>query len=208
MSDVNPFGDLEDDFQKVAAAEAAAMPGRIPEATYKFVCTVKELKDDGVLVDHEAFATPKGTKGFRLFAEVLEPESVMNKSGEAEPTKGKVLECVFWITVASMPFVKRDLATILGRPFAQNEKLGDVCMNTVWAGRTFEGVIRDEVYGGRTSSRVGFYNPWAPPADGSEGVVKAAETKKIEPAKTTTPTKGAAPAKGTTPAKTSGARTF
>lgn len=162
----NPFGDFEADFKKAEKAEQAT-PGRVPPETYKFVLTAQELhKKPGEMVDHEVFVTPKGTKGFKLFCEIVEPEQVPNpKTGEPHITKGAVLEHPFWITQDNLPYVKRDIATILGREL---ESLGE--LTTInWAGRTFEGVVRDEEYppGSRIiRSRIAFINPWAPKSEG------------------------------------------
>lgn len=159
---VNPFGDFEGDFKKAEKAENSAGI-RVPSATYKFVLTTQELRNKpGEMVDHDVFVTPKGTKAFKIFCEILEPESVVHpKTGVAEPTKGIVLEHPFWITKDNLPYVKRDAATILGREL---ENLGEM-PSIIWAGRTFEGVVGDEEYMGRVSSKIKFINPWAPPAE-------------------------------------------
>jgi hypothetical protein len=181
---VNPFGDFEDDFKKVDKAENVT-PGRVPPATYKFVLTAQEVPaDSGTMVDHEVIVGKKtGTKGFKLFCEILEPESVPNpKTNEPHKTKGAVLDHVFWVTQKNLPYIKRDIATILGREI---EALSELTTIT-WAGRTFEGVVKDEEYEGRISSRIGFFNAWAPPADKEKdkdhGVATSSkdETKKVD----------------------------
>lgn len=195
----NPFGEFEKDFQTTEKADPAAVPGRVPEETYKFVCTTIDAKGDGVLVDKEIFVTPKGTKGFKLYCEIMEPESVVNaKTKQPEKTKGQVIEWVTWITKDNLPYAKRDVSTILGRDFKPGELLGEVCLNTPWAGRTFEGVVRDDTYKGFTRSRIAFVNPWAPPAPagpnphgaatsgtpgGSGGKTPEPDPKKPEPQK-------------------------
>ena len=194
MGNPNPFGDFEDDFKKTEKAEAAASPGRIPTGTYKFVLTSQENKE-GVLSDHEVFTTPSGTKAFKLYCEVLEPEEMPNpKTGEPHITKGAVLEHPFWITQKNLPYVKRDLSTILERDL---ESLGEVTSIT-WAGRTFEGVVKDEEYNGFMRSKIAFFNPWAPPAEDAK---EEQPPKKEEPPKKTQqpPAKGAA--KPTQPVK-------
>lgn len=210
----NPFGDFEDDFKKTDKADPASTPGRIPPETYKFVLTAQDVKGDGVLADHEIFVANSGTKGFKLYCEVLEPESVPNpKTGEPHVTKGAILEHVFWVTQKNLPYLKRDIATILGREVAALGELPGIA----WAGRTFEGVVNDEKRDGFVRSKIAFINPWSPPAkDGDEqhGVAKSskdtakadpkAETKKADaiPAKTTGVAKDAKQ-----PAKTGGGKT-
>ncbi len=161
----NPFGEFEDDFAKTDKAAAGSAPGRVPPECYKFVLTSVDLKGDGVLVDHEAFVANSGTKGFKLFCEILSPESVPNPvTNEPHATKGVVLEHVFWITQKTLPFVKRDLATILER---DDFKITEV-VSLIWAGRTFEGVVRDEKRDGYVNSRISYINPWTPPKDGEK----------------------------------------
>jgi len=152
MSDpINPFGDFEDDFKNVDKAEQGSSIGRLPEGTYKVACASVNLGDD-ILVDHQVFAANSGTKGFKLFFEVLEPEMI----GETR-VKGEIIEHVFWITRKSIPFIKRDAAIILGRDL---QSLGE--MDTIaWAGKTCEVVVADEEYNGRTNSKVKYINPWA-----------------------------------------------
>ncbi len=172
----NPFGDFEDDYKKSDKAENVT-PGRVPPETYKFVLTAQELPaDSGTMVDHEVIVGKKsGTKGFKLFCEILEPEEVPNpKTGEPHVTKGAVLDHVFWVTQKNLPYIKRDLATILGR---EVESLGELTTIT-WAGRTFEGVVKDETYEGRVSSRIGFINPWSPPAEEGDDKHGAAKSSK------------------------------
>lgn len=167
---INPFADFDEDFQKADVSNIPT-PGRVPEGTYKFVCTSKEIKKNGetVVSDHEIFVANSGSKGFKIFPEILEPETVPNpKTGQPHNTKGAVVERVFWGTTDNLIYMKRDLATIMGRPFREGEKLSEVLVNTQWAGRTFEGVVRDEEYppnSGRIKSVIAFINPWAPPAD-------------------------------------------
>lgn len=206
MGNVNPFGDFEDDFKKAEKAQNTT-PGRVPPETYKFVLTAQEMPEgSGTMVDHEVIVGKNtGTKGFKLFCEILEPEQVPNpKTKEPHITKGVVVDHVFWITQKNLPFVKRDIATILGREI---ESLGELT-TVAWAGRTFEGVVKDEEYQGRVSSRIAFINPWAPPsskeedkkhgvASSSKDETKKAEQKKPDPkaqpgGKTATASKGGA----------------
>jgi hypothetical protein len=175
----NPFGEFEEDFAKTEKADPASTPGRVPPETYKFVLCAQELKEgDGILKDHRVIVANTGSKGFGLFCEILDPESVPNpKTGEPHITKGVVLEHVFWITQKNLPYVKRDLATILERDDFKMSELTSI----TWAGRTFEGVVRDETRDGYTRSRIAFINPWVPgKADGKKDADKkgAADTKK------------------------------
>jgi hypothetical protein len=195
----NPFSDFDEEFQKTEKA-VNSTPGRVPEATYKFVCTTAEIKkgDETVVADHDFFVANSGTKGFKIFCEILEPESVPNpKTGEPHITKGQVLEHVFYGTVKNLPFIKRDLSTIIARDFLPDEKVSEVMANHQWAGCTFEGVVRDETYNGRVSSRIAFINPWQPEVedkktDDKKVDEKKADPKKTEKAATAKPTGGAA----------------
>lgn len=186
MGNENPFGDFEEDFKNTEKAPPGSAPGRVPGGTYKFVLTTDDPKGDGVLVDHEIIVgSSTGTKGFKLWAEILEPASVPNpRTGEAEETKGKVLDHVFWVTKKNLPFVMRDLSTILGRDL---KSMGETVQIT-WAGRTFEGVVGDEEYQGIVRSRIKYINPWSPPASGGG---KATDPK-AETKKTAAPAKSAA----------------
>jgi hypothetical protein len=174
MAPENVFGDFEADFRAADKAPLGSTPGRVPPGTYKFILTTSESDDElGLIIDYDIIESKAGTKGFKVFCEILEPEKMTNpKTGELEVTKGKVVEHVFWITKNNLPFIKRDISTILGR---DPESLGELTRLT-WAGRTFEGVVRDEAYLGVVRSRIAFINPWRP-QDG-KGESKA-ETKKI-----------------------------
>ncbi|SRR5689334_21693683 len=173
---VNPFGDFEDDFKKSEKAENTT-PGRIPPGTYKFVLTAQDVPpNSGTLADHEVIVGKRsGTKGFKLFCEVIEPEEVPNpKTGEPHVTKGAVVDHVFWVTQKNLPYIKRDIATILGREIDSLAEL----IKITWAGRTFEGVVKDEEYEGRISSRISFINQWAPPSEGGANPHGAATSSK------------------------------
>lgn len=211
----NPFADFEDDFKKTEKAENTT-PGRVPPATYKFVLTAQEVPaNSGTMADYEVIIGKNtGTKGFKLFCEILEPESVPNpKTGEPHVTKGAVLDHVFWVTTKNLPYIKRDVFTITGREIDLLAEL----LKITWAGRTFEGVVNDETYNGRVSSRIGYINPWSPKAEeganphGAATASKDAaktETKKVDPKPDpkAAAAKAAGPAKGATqPAKTGGA---
>lgn len=200
MTGNNPFGEFEDDFKNTEKAAPASTPGRVPPETYKFVLTSQEITQretsEQVLADHEVFVTPSGTKGFKLFCEILEPESVPNpKTDEPHITKGQVLEHVFWVTKKNLPYVLRDLSTILERDLTS---MGEV-VSIPWAGRTFEGVVQDDTYQGRVRSKIAFINPWVPPKDGDKK--KAADPKKDAKKDTQKPAAGGAKATAGTPPK-------
>lgn len=153
MSDSNPFGDLETDFQNVEKAQPGMSSGRIPPFNaYRGMCVPFETKD-GEQVDKEFFQTPSGTKAVRIMLDILEPETV----GE-ETVKGRTYEHVFWVTGPNLPYVKRDASIILGNDIT---KLGDL-LTSVWAGKTVEFGAKDEVYQGFMRSKVTHFNPWTP----------------------------------------------
>lgn len=191
MSSPNPFSDFDEDF-KGADPSNIPSPGRVPPETYKFVCTTQEVKkgNETVTADYEIFVANSGSRGFKLFCEILEPETVPNpKTGEPHITKGVVIERVFWGTKDNLIYMKRDLSTILGRPIEPHEKLSELLTGTTWAGRTFEGVVADEEYppkSGRYNSRIQFINPWVPKAEeganpnGPASSSKQEETKKVD----------------------------
>jgi len=176
MAPENVFGDFESDFKKSDKAPPGSAPGRVPPSTYKFVLTTNEPEEGQPPVDHEIITgKQKGTKGFKLFCEIVEPESVPNvKTGTPEETKGKVLDHVFWITKDNLPFVKRDISTILGRDLESLEELTKL----TWAGRTFEGVVKDDEYQGIIRSRVAFINSWTS-VEGESGEPAAGEKEGV-----------------------------
>ena len=188
------YGDFEEDFKKVDKAEAGAAMGKLPMGVYKGVCTSVDLEGDGKLVDYESFESTKKTKGFKLFFEILEPEKVGDVT-----TKGEVHEHVFWITRDNLPYVKRDIAAILGRDL---ETLAEL-KTTQWAGKTLEFGVKDETYQGFTRSKTTFINAWTPEAaaakkegDAPKDAVKKDDKKpaeaKKETAKAASGKKGAA----------------
>lgn len=173
MTNPSPdFTDFDEEFKKADKAEPGAALGRLPVGVYKGVCTSVNLEGDGVLVDHESFETGKGTKGFKLFFEILDPEKV----GETT-TKGAIHEHVFWITRDNLPYVKRDIAAILGRDLESLSELKKI----QWAGKTLEFGLKDDTYQGFTRSKTTFINAWAPPKEGAKkdaAPAKAADDKK------------------------------
>jgi hypothetical protein len=187
MGNENPFGDFEEDFKKSEKA-LNTTPGRVPPATYKFVLTSQPVPaESDTLADHEVIIGKNtGTKGFKIFCEILDPESVPNPvTKEPHITKGAVIDHVFWVTTKNLPYIKRDVATILGR---EVENLAEL-VKIAWAGRTFEGVVDDESYQGRVSSRIKFINPWAPKAEAGDDKHGVAKGSKDETKKQTSPPK-------------------
>jgi hypothetical protein len=173
MTTENPFGDFEDDFKSTEKAAPGSAPGRVPPSTYKFVLTTDDPKGDGNLIDHEILVSNStGSKGLKIFCEILEPASIPNpKTGEAQETKGQVIDHVFWVTKKNLPYVMRDISTILGRDLKSMSELTSI----TWAGRTFEGVVGDEEYQGLMRSRIKYINPWTPEKTGAKD-----ETKKVD----------------------------
>jgi hypothetical protein len=152
------FGEFQDDFKNADKAEVFGT-GRIPEGPYKAVCTLVDTKGDGDLIDHEKFQANSGTKGLKIYLEILEPESVKPKGkGDSIPTKGEILEHVFWVTKNNLPYIKRDISTIFGRDI---DDLSEV-ETAKWAGNTCEIGVADETYQGFVKSRVKWFNKWAP----------------------------------------------
>ena len=176
----NPFGEFEADFKDVKAAPPGSFPGRLPEGVYKFVLTTKE-KDGGEVVDNEYFvAKNTGTKGWKLFCEVVEPKEMKNpNTGEPQKTEGEVLEHAFWVTAKNLPYMLRDLSTIAGREIAASDVYSGGILNMTWAGRTFEGVVGDEKdLGGVVRTKIKYINPWAPKTeegDDKHGVAKSSK---------------------------------
>jgi hypothetical protein len=183
----SPFSEFEEEFKNTEAAKAGSSVGRLPEGVYKGVCTTVDLEGDGKMVDKNVFGGGDKTKGLKIFLEILEPEKV----GEIT-TKGEIHEYVFWVTAKSLPYVKRDASTILGKPVNSLAELA-ACE---WAGHTVEFGLKDETYNGFTRSKVTFFNAWDPKT--AKPDPKGA-TKK-DPAKTATTKKAAAPPKEEEPA--------
>ena len=199
MTTENIFGDFESDYRLAPKAPPGSTPGRVPPGTYKFVLTTHEPEEGQAPIDYEIISSKTGTKGFKVFCEILEPETMMNaRTGEHEETKGKVIDHVFWVTKPNLPFLKRDISIILGRDLESLEEL----TRLPWAGRTFEGVVKDEEYQGIIRSRIAYINPWTPEGSETKGaklVDAKAETKKIA-----SPTKGATTQKSAAASKASG----
>lgn len=167
------FGDFEESFQKTTKAEAGGGGGDlIPESVYKVVCSSQDIRGDGKLVDHEVIKSKQESKGLKLFFEILDPENV-KVGAETIKTRGQIQEHVFWVTQKNLPYLKRDIATLIGRDLKSLAEL----QSLTWAGLTAEIGIKHETYQGFKNSRVSFINAWSPKkaADG--------DAKKSEPAK-------------------------
>lgn len=163
----NPFGDLETDFKNAEKAKVFS-GGRLPvHHAYKAVCVAfnPEGLEDGELVDKHFFITPAGTKAVKIMFEILAPEKVGD-----ETVIGRQFEHVFWVTApregsaGTMPQIKRDAATILGKEL---EKLSELLSST-WAGHTVEFGVKDEPRNGFVNSKVTHFNAWTPEAEKKE----------------------------------------
>jgi hypothetical protein len=171
------FEDFEGDFKNVKKeSPGGGAFGLVPEGVYKVACCKQDIKGDGELVDFEIFKANSGTKGFKLFLEILDPAEITPKGGEKVKTKGEVVEHVFWVTQKNLGYIKRDISAILGRDIASLRELE----TTVWVGKTCEVGIKHEVYRGFNQARVSFINAWKPgksdgkaPASGASGKVGA-----------------------------------
>jgi len=161
----NEYENFENDFKQSKEAEAGMGVGAVPDGTYQVVCSKQDLKGDGTQVDHETFEANTGTKGFKIFLEILTPEIMVNKTtGEKVKTKGEVVEYVFWITQKNLSFLKRDVKTILGRELTSLSELKTI----VWVGRTCEvGIVNKLNKRGFKQSEVSFINAWSPKAAGA-----------------------------------------
>lgn len=159
MGNDNEFGDFEDDFKSTEKAVQGAAPGRVPEGVYKVIISEQDIKGDGKLVDHEVFTANSGAKGLKVIFEIVEPKEVKEK-GADKPVKtaGELIEHVFWVTQKTISYIKRDIATILGRDLKSLSELTKI----VWLGKACEVGVRDDTYGGFKRSRVSFFNPWQP----------------------------------------------
>lgn len=158
MTNPGEFGDFEESFKTAPKAEAGGGGGDlIPESTYKVVLSQQDIRGDGKLVDHDIIKSKTETKGFKIFLEILDPEFV-KADKENVKTRGQVVEHVFWVTQKNLPYLKRDIASILGRELKSLNEL----TTTTWAGLTCEVGIKHEVYQGFKNARVSFINPWSP----------------------------------------------
>jgi len=164
----NPFGEFEDVAKNTEAAKPGSSPGRLPVGAYKGVCTTVDLEGDGVLVDKEIFTTGSGTKAIKIFLEVLEPEKVGDVT-----VKGEIHEHVFWVTDGMVPYIKRDVPIITGKPWESMAQLA----KQKWAGSTVEFGLKDELYMGFMRSKVSYFAPWTPGQEADKSKA-AADPKK------------------------------
>ena len=156
------FGDMDEEFGNTKAAEKKGGP-KIPAGTYKVVCVENPFDEAAAGEDHEVFETKANTKGLKIFFEILSPSEV-----EEKKTAGEFLDHVFWVTQKNLPYIKRDVETIIGR---QPESLEEMTTG-IFNGKTCEIVVKHEEYNGYLNARVAFINPW-----------KAEETEKTEESK-------------------------
>lgn len=176
MTNQSEFGDFEESFQKTTKAEAGGGGGDlIPESVYKVVCSQQDIRGDGKLVDHEVIKSKAESKGLKLFFEILDPENV-KVGAETVKTRGQIQEHVFWVTQKNLPYLKRDIATLIGRELKTLAEL----QSLTYAGLTAEIGIKHEVYQGFKNSRVSFINAWSPKkaAAGTPDAKKATEPAK------------------------------
>lgn len=158
MTNQSEFGDFEESFQKTQKAEAGGGGGDlIPESVYRGVLSRQDVRGDGVLVDHEVIKSKADSKGVKIFLEIIDPPEV-KVGAEMVKTKGQIQEHVFWVTQKNLPYLKRDVGTILGRDLKSLAELTTV----QWAGLTVEFGIKHETYNGFKNSRVSFFNAWSP----------------------------------------------
>ncbi len=187
MTNDNEFGDFEGDFKDTEKAQAGASIGTVPKGTYKVACCQQDIDGNGVLVDHEVFKANSGTKGFKLFLEILEPAEMADASGEMVKTKGEVIEQVFWVTQKNLGYLKRDIATILGRDLKNLSELKQI----TWVGKTCEIGNTPEIYKGFLQNRVTFFNPWTPDSASGKKETPPAATAPAQAAATTQKTEEA-----------------
>lgn len=192
----NEFGDFEEDFKNAEKAAQGGATGVVPDGPYKVVCTSVDVNGDGQAVDKQIVkASTTGSKGLKIFLEILEPAEVKDPvTDKMVKTKGEIIEHVFWITQANLRYLKRDVETILGRPPKSLAELKEI----VWLGKTCEVGLRAEIYRGFKSSKVNYFNAWAPgkaaqEAAGKTSAKKAAAGKPAAAAPATAETKGGDP---------------
>jgi hypothetical protein len=150
----NPFGEFEDVAKTTEAAGPMQSTGRLPVfANYKGVCTTVDLKGDGVMVDKEIFTARTGTKGLKIFLEILEPEEV-----DGIKVKGEIHEHVFWVTEGTIPALKRDVPVVTGKDWVSMAQLA----KEKWAGLTVEFGLKDKMNNGFVRSEVSYFSPWKP----------------------------------------------
>lgn len=181
----NPFSDFDEAYKNTDPVKGGSSIGRLPEHnSYKGVCTTVDLKGDGVMVDHEIFAANSGTKGLKIFLEILEPEKV----GETT-VKGEVHEHVWWVTEKTLGRIKWDASMVLGKVVPTMGELARV----QWAGHTVEFGLKDEARNGFVNSRVSFFNAWNPNVAKDQKKEVQKEIKKQVPTPKAEPQKASAP---------------
>lgn len=176
----NPFGEFEDVAKNTEAAKPGSSPGRLPPGAYKGVCTTVDLEGDGVLVDKEVFTTGSGTKALKIFLEILEPEKVGDVT-----VKGEIHEHVFWVTDGMVPYIKRDVPIITGKPWESMAQFA----KQKWAGATVEFGLKDELYMGFMRSKVSYFAPWVPGQEAEKSKAAADQKKPADKPKAAASTK-------------------
>jgi len=188
MTNQSEFGDFEESFSKTQKAEAGGGGGDlIPESVYRGVLSRQDVRGDGVLVDHEVIKSKADSKGVKVFLEIIDPAEV-KVGAEMVKTKGQIQEHVFWVTQKNLPYLKRDVATIIGRDLKSLSELTTL----QWAGLTVEFGIKHETYNGFKNSRVSFFNAWNPKKAAGDG--KKQENKQQQAAPPQQPAQPAQPA--------------
>jgi hypothetical protein len=165
----DPFADIEFDWEKSEKAAPGASTGRLPvHNCYRGVIVPFDFNGDGNVMDHFFLNKEGVSMGVKICIEILDPEKV-----EDETVKGKSYEHMFWLTPASWPYVQRDVEVIFGKVPKHPKQL----LDAVWAGRTIEFGLRDELRNGFMNSRATHFVAWTP---GKEGDKKAEADKKTE----------------------------
>lgn len=166
------FDSFDEEWGGVEPAERFG--NRIPPGRYQVVCTTNPFEEH-TMEDCAEIEAESGNKGLKIWFEILAPETV--KEGEKEvKTVGRIIEHVFWITKPNLPYMKRDILTILGKI---PEKISTLFASG-WAGKTCEILVKDDDYNNEIRSKVRFINPWKPEESKSE------ESKEVTEAESTT----------------------
>ncbi len=141
----NFFADINDEWAKTSPEKGKGQKKDIPslpEGVYRCILVSNELG-----LDAEALkSTSTGSKGVKIFFKVLTPTQY----------EGEIIDHVFWLTLKNLPYVKRDLYTILGYEIEDlNQLLGGI-----FAGKTAELKVVHDTYKGWTNLKVAWFLPW------------------------------------------------
>ena len=174
----NAFGDLDAAFAG-AEAKAGAMEKLLPEGIARFAIVPFDAKDNGQLVEHDIFKANSGTTGIKFQVEVLEPAAGNDANGNEVKMAGEILEKVFWISAANLPYVKNDLEQILQAEIPAGQKLSETIEGNTWAGRTFEATLSNRKDNkGVMRNEISFITKWSPEAPEAKKEAAKTETKK------------------------------